>query len=124
MRVPSALDELVCVAGVDAKHTSPPGRAPPAGRRRPMRGPPRAHRKRPQRIGSTSTRWRERGPRGAADAAHVLTTHSGLKPTDLVIQLLGSNNTSGWDASTGYGSNTCGGPVVRGAGAVSAPRPH
>ena len=54
----------------------------------------------------------------------MLTTHSGLKPTDLVIQLLGSNNTSGWDASTGYGSNTCGGPVVRGAGAVSAPRPH
>jgi hypothetical protein len=108
MRVPSVLDELVCVAGVDAKHQpwARSSRGPSASYARTSSSTPEAPRMAhrvdvPSLPPGTSFAC----PRAAADAAHVLTTQSGLKPTDLVAKLLGSNHTSGWDASTGYGSN-------------------
>jgi hypothetical protein len=108
MRVPSVLDELVCVAGVDSKHQpwARSSRGPSATYARTFSSTPEAprmaHRVDLPSMAGTSFA----SPRAAADAANVLTTHSGLKPTDLVTQLLGSNYTSGWDERTGYGSNT------------------
>ena len=109
MRVPSVLDELVCVAGVDAKKYEPwarSSRGPSATYARTSSSTPEAPRMAhrvdlPSLAGTSSA-----SPRAAADAAHLLITHSGLKPTDLVTQLLGSNYTPAWDSCIGYGSNT------------------